>query len=185
MMNDMAGDTLVLMGCSATKKEGRGPALDIYDGPLWQTLRVYLGAVPRGNVCVLSAKYGFTGALTRIQPYDARLSAQAADYLIARGIHERNDHFGRIKPGTATGPSPYVEANGTLRGDGKWPYRTVIVAASGEYVRVFRHFRHAFVEAGLIEADAPVHTTTGGIGEQRAQLGFWLNHVNGKGIAAA
>ena len=90
-------DVLILMSCSATKRQTDKaiPAIELYDGPLWQTLRTHLGAIPTRNVCVLSGKYGFINALlTLIEPYEARLSQQAADRLIARGVGAYNERLG-------------------------------------------------------------------------------------------
>jgi hypothetical protein len=61
-----ADQRLVLMACCATKKKGMGmgPAIEVYTGVFFQTLKNKLkeGAMP--NLRILSAKYGFI-ALTR------------------------------------------------------------------------------------------------------------------------
>lgn len=177
-------DVLVLMGCSATKRDAiHVPAFDLYDGPMWQTLRTHLGRIPRGNVCVLSGKYGFINALSRIRTYEARLTSQKADYLIDRGVIACNDQFGLIRPGEATGPNPLVEANGTVR-CGLYPYRAVIVAASGEYERVFNSFAAEFQSHQLVGTPCTMLRVAGGIGEQRQQLGQWLDEINATAVAA-
>lgn len=171
--------TLLLMACSATKIETAKPvpAIELYDGPLWQTLRKYRpedrGAL---TVCVLSGKYGFINALSPIAPYESRLTEQRAAYLMSRGIHERNDRFGAIKRGTATGCTPFVEADagGRLQSWRKLPYERVIIAAAEPYRLVLETFAIAFQREGLVAGDASLQYTSGGIGEQRGQLGQLL-----------
>jgi hypothetical protein len=173
-------DALVLMPCSATKRgEGRVPAFELYDGPLWQTLRTHIGRVPLANVCVLSGKHGFMHALDRIEPYEARLTPQKADYIIARGVAEPNDRIGTIKPGRMMGSNAIVDANGTLRCRER-PYRLVLMTGAGEYARVFEAFIAGFKECELVTDDAEIRRVRGGIGEQRQQLGQWLAEINGK-----
>jgi hypothetical protein len=167
---------LVLMACSSTKRPTPKPveAIDLYGGPLWQTLRMHMGDVPRINVSVLSGKFGFINGLTRIGPYEARLTETKADRLIERGVLAHNDHHGAIKPGRMPGTHALVEA----RGSSLVPYRLVLIAGSGPYERVFDSFLQGFVERGLVATDAIAQKTHGGIGEQRQQLGEWLRAVN-------
>jgi hypothetical protein len=176
------------MACSATKvpAEKPVPAIELYDGPMWQTLRKYAPqlldwetGLPPLECCVLSGKHGFIGCKTKLMPYEARLSEQKAAYLMKRGPFEANDEFGRIKPGRGMGSSPYVVAGATQR-VANWrpfPYTRVVIAAAEPYRLVFEVFSIAFQRKGLIAADAQLHVTQGGIGEQRGQLGEWLREA--------
>src|SRR3546814_11987320 len=52
---------LLILACSATKRSRPGwiPAVDRYDGPLWQTLRAIGPDRQDPKVAVLSTRYGF------------------------------------------------------------------------------------------------------------------------------
>jgi hypothetical protein len=82
-------NSLVVLGCSATKfdVDGQVPAVHLYDGPMFRTLRSHL----RGrkwsknlSVGVLSAKYGLIGAVAPIETYDQRMTPQQAAHLRTR-----------------------------------------------------------------------------------------------------
>lgn len=170
-----ARDTLILMSCGAEKLDREERLYDFYLGPMWQTLRLHIGAIPRVNVCVLSAGFGFANVMMYARPYDERMSAAKADYLIERGVFHRNDRFGAIKPiKGATGPSPFVEAGGGR----SRPYDTVLIAGAGHYRRVMESFVAGFREHKLVAMDAVVNVVEGGIGCQRSQLGSWLRLAN-------
>jgi integrase len=67
--------TLVVLGCSATKfdVDGQVPAVHLYDGPVFRVLRSHLRSYKWPSdlsVGVLSAKYGFVGAVAPIKNYD-------------------------------------------------------------------------------------------------------------------
>lgn len=177
-------DVLVLMACSGTKRptDRPIPAFELYNGPLWQSLRTHLGQVPAVNIRVLSGKFGFIHGHTQISTYEARLTEAKADHLIGRGIHGLNDQFGTVRKGLP-GCSAFVEAGATSRcsPDAPRPWRAVIAVGSGPYARVFEAFVAQFKAEGLVAADAPVLRPAGGIGEQRAQLGSWLREINGLG----
>ena len=79
---------LLVLACSATKRSDPDPipALARYDGPLWRTLRA---ADPEGRtakVAFLSAHYGFRDAAAPIADYDARLTQDLAERMIAGGV---------------------------------------------------------------------------------------------------
>lgn len=181
--------TLVLMACSATKIETGSavPLHELYDGPLWQTLRAHRGAISWWNVCVLSGKLGFTSACTYARPYEARLSAAAVDGLLERGILTRAPPRRR---GTMPGAYPYGELNHTrFVPEGQGPlggryepriFAQVIVCGSGEYRRGLSGLVAQFKAYGVVSGEAPVMMTEGAIGVQRYQLGTWLRAVNGR-----
>jgi hypothetical protein len=76
-----ADQRLVLMACCATKKKGMGmgPAIDVYTGVFFQTLKNKLkeGAMP--NLRILSAKYGFIAPDQKIEVYDQVMDKSSAD----------------------------------------------------------------------------------------------------------
>lgn len=69
-MGNHAPDLLIL-GCSKNKKEGPGPAIEVYDGPLFRTVRRRLPEVDCPlEVWVVSAKYGILRQTDWIEKYD-------------------------------------------------------------------------------------------------------------------
>jgi len=70
---------LVVLSCSATKRDDGGllPALERYDGPMYQVLRSFLRRAEWPaplSVGILSAKYGLIGGLASIDTYDQRMT---------------------------------------------------------------------------------------------------------------
>jgi hypothetical protein len=78
-----AAGTLLIVACSASKREGQGalPALSLYDGVNFRVIRKFLdeqGWPPGLNIKVLSAKYGLLDATDLIETYDERLTPTKA-----------------------------------------------------------------------------------------------------------
>ncbi len=68
---------LLLLSCSATKAETSTPipAMDLYQGPLWQTFRRYDPGAAKLHVSFVSGHYGAGDARTfPMLPYDARMA---------------------------------------------------------------------------------------------------------------
>lgn len=160
-------DTLLLMPCSKTKLDWPAVAHKLYTGPMWQTLKTHIGALPWRNVIVLSARFGFIYSQQFIQTYNERLTAEKADELIAGGIDGTRDRAG-------AGPSLRTMIEHDRR---RRPFSHVIIAGAGEYRRVFEAVVRELRDAGMIDAGARVDQVAGGIGEQRKQLGQWLREV--------
>lgn len=82
---------LLILSCSATKRAGPKymPAIDRYDGPLWQTLRTTDPDGRLASVAFLSAHLGFRDARTTIELYDAHMNQERADAMIAGGLGTR------------------------------------------------------------------------------------------------
>src|SRR3546814_10867503 len=82
---------LLILAWSATKRSRPGwiPAVDRYDGPLWQTLRAIGPDRQHTKVAVLSARYGFIDSRSPIEHYDSRLTKNLAERMIAGGITTR------------------------------------------------------------------------------------------------
>ena len=83
------GGYLLILGCSKRKREGyrRAPALEVYDGPNFQTLRKYFrenGWPPGLIIKIISAKYKIIDATTLIEPYDERLDKEIAKKMSHR-----------------------------------------------------------------------------------------------------
>jgi len=151
--------TLVLIACGAKKKEdGKAHSLyNLYEGPMWQTLRLNIGDIPKENVLVLSAHHGLSRSDKPSMAYDEQLTPKRADQIIGNGIR--------------------TEISSFLQGK---KFDSVIIAGSGEYRRVFYEIANRMKNRGNITPDAMIVETTGGIGEQRGQFGEYLNQVNQK-----
>lgn len=190
-------NTLILMACSATKRITNAgqelPLMDLYDGPMWQSLRLHLGTeyhaadeykVNRYRCVVLSGKYGVVDAQTHAKTYEARLSPQKADALIRAGLFARQDWFGELngKFGLANCPLSAMAARTTAIGTPipirRIPWSGVIVAGGGDYRRVFMALLRQLMQWGDVYEDATILSTHGGIGEQRSQLGQWIRGLH-------
>lgn len=84
----MLSNSLVIVGCSATKLDTRSsvPAIHLYDGPIYRILRAHLKRQRWStdlSLGVLSAKHGLIGAMAPISTYDLRMSPERADNLRA------------------------------------------------------------------------------------------------------
>src|SRR3546814_17816515 len=82
---------LLILACSATKRSRPGwiPAVDRYDGPLWQTLRAIGPDRQDTKVAVLSARYGFIDSRSPIENYDTRLTTALPERMIECGTATR------------------------------------------------------------------------------------------------
>ncbi|MFW6118918.1 MAG: tRNA-guanine transglycosylase DpdA [Planctomycetota bacterium] len=93
---------LLIVACSKTKKEKRvpAPALILYDGVNFRVLRKFLREQgwPAGlDIRVLSAEYGLIEATKLIEPYDQRMTADAARGMRANVLDQLSQ---RREPGS-------------------------------------------------------------------------------------
>ncbi len=171
-------DTLILMACGGKKAETAGqpvPLVELYQGPMWSTLRKRLGGAEQlrssgAHVVVLSGGLGVIPALWLAAPYEVRLTRERADALMAVGIQ------GKDWRGTTVLSSLFPRD----RDPAARPWRAVIAAGGSDYRRVFLRWAEELRSMHYLCADAPVYATTGGIGEQRSQLGQWIDQLVGK-----
>lgn len=147
---------LLMLGCSQRKHAGGQalPALDLYQGVMYQTLRVHADPLARPQLAILSAEHGFLRPQDSIHTYDRRMDARRADALLA--------------------DLPALVARLTVLEDieavqlcGGAAYRRVMVAAVDELKRL-----------GRIHPAASVTACVGQLGEQRAQLGAYLRGLS-------
>ncbi len=82
---------LLILACSVTKREGPAcvPAIQRYDGSLWQTLRAVDPYGEKAKVALLSAHLGFRAASSPIETYDARMTDQVAAAMKVRDLGTR------------------------------------------------------------------------------------------------
>ena len=144
---------LLLLPCSDMKASAAAPAMELYKGVFFQTYKANVkpGAFPL--VVILSAKHGFVNANEEIAPYDQVMSAERANTMLAD-------------------LSKYVtKAN--------WPsgITDVMIVGGKEYQRVMRAAVAELQSYGIIDPDATINATSGGIGTQRQQLGEYLRSI--------
>jgi DNA-binding protein H-NS len=155
-----ADQRLVLMACCATKKKGMGmgPAIEVYTGVFFQTLKnkVKEGAMP--NLRILSAKYGFIAPDQKIEVYDQVMDKSSADGFML------DDKLVEGFPSNI---------------------KDVLIVGSDQYQRVMKAAIEDLIKAGKIDKGASINVTKGGIGEQRAQLGRYLASLPAKKESAA
>jgi hypothetical protein len=142
---------LVIMACSATKATEATPAIELYRGVMYSTLRANMRAQPPAIV-ILSARYGFLLPDQTIAPYEQRMTDMRAGEMLAN-----------------------LPAFDTI----DWPsgLRSILLAGG----KAYRHVMHAAVQRriglGMIAVTTTIGETAGGIGHQRAQLGTYLRSI--------
>jgi hypothetical protein len=140
---------LLILSCSARKSSDAEPtpAIDRYDGPLWQVLRSYLREQPMfaADLAIygLSAEFGLIPGDQRIPPYDRTMDSDQADALRPQ----------------------VLETFATLMGQG---YDQICLGVSERYLRAMQGWEP------LAPADVTVRVTDGPMGTKLGQLRAWL-----------
>jgi hypothetical protein len=131
-----ADQRLVLMACCATKKKGMGmgPAIEVYTGVFFQTLKNKLkeGAMP--NLRILSAKYGFIAPDQKIEVYDQVMDKSSADGFML------DDKLVEGFPSNI---------------------KDVLIVGSDQYQRVMKAAIEDLIKAGKIDKGASINVTKG------------------------
>lgn len=78
---------LLIIPCSKAKKmiDGKVPAIDLYDGPLYRLIRKRIKDFSNDNgldIMILSAKYGLIQPLDEINYYDQVMTSERAEEII-------------------------------------------------------------------------------------------------------
>lgn len=166
---------LLILACSATKRRDPGwiPAHERYDGPLWQTWRTADPDRRLARVGFLSARYGFRAVDSPIEDYDARLTPNLAERMIAGGMTTRWP-----RPPSPNKPDNYGSHPGceiaSLACHGARPFTDVALVGGGLYLQVMRAFLGGFREMRCVTPDARITEINAGIGVMRARLRAWL-----------
>lgn len=166
---------LLVLACSAIKRSGRDPipALARYDGPLWRTLRAADPDGRHAKVAFLSARYGFRDAATPIADYDARLTQDLAERMIAGGVTTRWPRPPSPRRSDTCGIHPGAEIAGLTR-HGAEPFTKIALVGGRLYVDVMHALVRDFVEMGCVRREARVRVINGPIGRMRQDLRTWL-----------
>lgn len=172
-----------MLACSATKRPGAATARELYDGPLWQTLRSVDPDASRAWVAFLSARFGLGCASATIPTYDAVLSTRSANKMVADGIHKLLPEI-TLRQKTATGRAraiasapPRFSARSTVQtivNKLQQPIADVAVCGGRHYVAVATAYIGELQGAGLIRPDASITVINDQIGYMRAGLRQWL-----------
>ncbi len=143
---DPAAPALVVLACSGKKAAVRSPALQLYQGVMYQTYRTHTpcsGATPA--MVILSAKYGFVSPDDTLDPYDLKMTSARADEFLAR-LHKS-----------------VVQV--------AWPRLASRVLLAGG--QIYRRVMRAAIK--LVGSERlPIEEVSGGIGNQRSQLARFL-----------
>jgi len=143
---DASAPPLLVLACSGKKAAVRAPALQLYQGVMYQTYRAHVQCSAAPLVMILSAKHGFVAPDDTLDPYDQRMTSARADEILG-GLHQC-----------------VVQV--------AWPSRAsrVFLAGGQHYRRVMR------AAIGLVGTpELPVDEVHGGIGYQRSQLADFLD----------
>jgi hypothetical protein len=125
------------------------------------------------QVAFLSAHYGFRDAETPIARYDARLTADLAERMIAGGMTTRWPRPRRRNGPDNAGMHPGHEIASMSR-YGREPFGDVALAGGGLYLTVMSAMLAGFQRMGCVAEDASVTTINGPIGRMRQDLRRWL-----------
>lgn len=171
---------LLILACSATKRHDPGwmPAWERYDGPLWQTWRSVDPNRKLARVGFLSARYGFGAGDRPIEDYDARLTPDLAERMIAGGMGTRWPRPPSPRKPDNEGSHPGCEI-ASLCYHGTRPFTDVALVGGGLYLKVMRAFLEGFREMRCITPDAEITEINAGIGVMRQRLRAWLEQGRG------
>lgn len=173
---------LLILACSATKRGDPEeiPAIDRYDGPLWQTLRAVDPNGWKAKVAFLSAHLGFRAANTPIEMYDARMTAQVAAAMKAGDLGTRWPRPKTQRRVMPTGEHPGMHISYLCGGAERHAFLDVALVGGHLYLGVMRHLVDLFRQGGYVAADARITEINGSIGVMRRDLRLWLEGKDGE-----
>ena len=148
-----ASKRLVIMPCCDMKGAEKAPAMELYKGVFFQTFRSNAQEGGRPNVVILSAKHGFIAPTKEIEPYDQMMTSSRSDEMLV-------DLPGLI--------SNLQIPEGI---------EDVLIVGGKDYQRVMKAAVAELQKDGTISENASVNATSGGIGDQRKQLGEYLRSI--------
>lgn len=177
-----AASRLLVLACSGTKRPDPGyiPAVDRYNGPLWQTLRTIDPYGITAKVAFLSAHYGFREASTPIETYDARLTPDLAQRMIAGGMTTRWPRPSSPRQPDTAGMHPGAEIASMSR-YGRNPFCDVALVGGHLYLDVMRAFLKEFIRMKCVVETPRVVEINAPIGMMRRQMRQWLEGVTASG----
>ena len=181
-MSPYPANRLLILACYATKRDGPAymPAIERYDGPLWQILRSVDPRGEKAKVAFLSARLGFRAASAPIEIYDARMTPAIAAEMKAGDLGTRWPKQKTRRRVMAPGEHPGMHI-ATLTGFGRIPFSDVALVGGHLYLGVMRHLVDLFRERGHIVGDGEITEINGAIGIMRRDLRRWLDREFAEG----
>ena len=172
----LASERLLILACSATKRGEQKylRAIERYDGPLWRTLRAVDPDGEKAKVAFLSAHLGFRAADTPIEIYDARMTAEMADAMMAGDLGTRWPRAKTQRRRMPSGEHPGTHIYSLRDGPHGPAFSDVALVGGHLYLDVMRHLVGLFQDAGHVSSDARVSEINGPIGFMRRELRLWL-----------
>lgn len=149
------------------------PAIDRYDGPLWQTLRT---TDPRGEMAqtaFLSAHLGFRAASAPIEIYSTQMTQQIAAAMKAGNLGTRWPQQKTQRRVMPSGEHPGMHI-ASMTDFGRYPFSSVALAGGHRYVEIMQELLRLFRIDGYVDEHAVVTVINGPIGEMRRDLRKWL-----------
>lgn len=167
---------LVIIACSQRKRPDAGllPAIDRYDGPLWQTLRTIDRPGTLAQAAVLSAHFGLRDARwTELPDYDTPMTDAIADAMVRGGITTRWPRPSSPRRPDTVGLHPACEF-ASMAHAGGGAFTNLALVGGHRYICVLESWIVAFRLSGWIAPDARICVVNGPIGVMRQRLRAWL-----------
>jgi hypothetical protein len=142
---------LVFMPCSGLKAEEPLRADQIYTGVMWQTLRAHCVRTPA--MLILSARHGVLSPATVIEPYNQRMTRQRIQ-----------EFLGAVEANVQVALDTHPEGG----------FREVALVGGAFYREVMAAILFRLQDEHWLARDAVLLRSSGGLGQQRAQLGAYL-----------
>ena len=150
-------NNLLIIGCSQRKVSTPGliPAIDLYDGPTYRTLRKFWpdGHSPLNlDVVIISAKYGLLRCLQLIENYDKRMTMERAEELR---------------------PKVQARLKALIQDKRECPF------SLGAYDQVFINLGKTYMQTleGFHWGLLSTLEASGGIGQKTSQMKAWLDRI--------
>ena len=173
---------LLVIACSARKKAGPDwmPAIDRYDGPLWQTLRT-IEQPETLVVMALSAKYGLFRSWLAIDLYDECLSIDLARAAAQENVCDPFHPLYRPHWKSAVNELRDAAEAVRLRQGARYceQFRDVCMVGGWKYLPAMRRYVKHFSRWGgrqesIIAGDARITEVNGSIGMMRQAMRSWI-----------
>lgn len=176
-----ASSRLLILACSATKEGGPRymPAIDRYDGPLWQTLRVTDPNGEMAQTAFLSAYLGFRAASTPIEMYDIAMTPQLAAAMRAGNLGTRWPQQKTQRQVMPSGEHAGMHI-ASMTDYGRHPFSSIALAGGHRYIEIMKQLVRLFMIGGYVENHAVVTIINGPIGAMRRELREWLVSDDGR-----
>jgi hypothetical protein len=170
-------ERLLIVMCSDSKTDVPGKAIDVYTGPIFQSLRKALGEIPVADhpkIVILSAKLGWIDPDTSIDPYNEKMTPEKAAEFITNGID-----FGlRVSNTRPGGETISLRRHFGFKAEER-PFKDVMMIGGSDYQDVMDAAVTQLQRIGYINADASINDTLGeGIGGKRKAMVEWMKKTD-------